>query len=146
MALKPIYNPLSGEIEFAYLQDSVELAQKVQETFTLYGPAAVGDLVVPSANQAESVEAISSNYYSNLVLGVITGFVDPTTVKVLVSGKLTGASNQLAGLTFGQAIFVSSLGKITTTPPTSGHLQAMGTALKQDVVFLLISPNKVIRA
>ncbi len=140
------FNPLSGEFDFiAAPQTDVEVAEKIAEQFTLYGPAAVGDLVIPSSNQVESVEAISSNYYTGVVFGVIISFVSSTEVKVLISGKLSGIGYQLSGLDFGQVLFVSSAGKLTTTPPPTGHLQRLGIAIKSDTVYLNPSPDKVVR-
>lgn len=146
MPIKPIYNPFSGDLELQYQQNTVELAQKIQEEFDCTPETVVGDLVVPSQVLTETVEPIQTNYYTDVVFGVVTEKITPTRVKVLVSGKLSGAMYQLSGLVFGKALYVSSLGKLTTTPPTTGHLQTLGIALKSDVVFLLPSITKIIRA
>lgn len=143
MAIRPFFNPIEGDIDFTFIQDS---APKVQETFNLDGIAAIGDLIVPSDVVAESVKAIADNTYDNVVFGVIVGFETPTRVQVLVSGKLKGITYQLGGLTFGKALYVGTNGKFTTTPPLTGNLQAMGIALKSDSIFLLPSITKVQRA
>lgn len=141
------FNPFTGDFDFiAAPQTEVEVAEKVAEEFDLYGIGQLGDLIIPSPNQVDSVEAISSNYYTGVVFGIIIGFISPTRVKVLISGKLTGATYQLSGLTFGSVLFISSLGKLTTTPPPTGHLQRLGIAVKSDSVFLNPSPDKVVRA
>lgn len=142
MSARLAFNPVSGDFEF---QPNKNAAQKVQETFDCSPATAIGDLVVPSLTSIETVEPINSNYYDNLVFGVVVAKPTATRATVLVSGKLSGGAYQLSGLTFGKCLYISSLGKLTTTPPATGHLQALGIALKSDVVFLLPSMTKVIR-
>lgn len=141
------FNPFTGQLDYvSAASTTIEAAEKIQDEFDLYGVGAVGDVVIPSPNQTDAVESLTSNYYTGAAFGVITEFVTSTRVKVLVSGRLSGSAFQLSGLTFGQVLFISSTGKLTTTVPATGHLQKFGIALKGDTVFLLPSMDKVLRA
>lgn len=146
--MKPIFNPFTGDIDF--IADSVsssEFAEKVQEEFDLEGVGSVGDLIVASDITPDTVKAITTNYiYPKAAFGVITSFVTPTRVKVLITGRLSGAAYQLSGLTFGKILFISSTGKLDTTPPVTGPYQKMGIALKSDTIFLLPNLEIVNRA
>lgn len=146
MSLRPVFNPLNGELDLVSFQTDVEVAAKVQETFDCAQSTSIGDLVVPSEILNDTVESVSTNYYPNLVFGVVVAKPTPTRATVLVSGRLQGSQYQLMGLDFGKALYVSPLGKLTTTPPTTGHVQRLGIAIKSDSVFLLPSMDKVIRA
>lgn len=143
------FNPFDGSgLDFVSTGSATEAeaALKVQEEFDVYGTFAVGDLVVPSGNQAEAVESISDNYYyPRAVFGIIIEIISPTRAKVLITGKLSGSQYQIAGLTFGKSLFVSSTGKLVTAPPTTGPLQKMGIALKSDGIFLLPSLDLINR-
>jgi hypothetical protein len=143
--IRPFFNPFTGDIELIPVADAIESAAKVQEEFDLYGSAAVGDIIIPSTSQAETVEAISSNNYAGAAFGIVTEIVSPTRVKVLISGKLSGSAYQLSGLDFGKILYISPLGKMTTTAPSLGGVQRMGIALKSDTIFLLPSLDKLIR-
>lgn len=145
MALLPFIQPLTGDLDFVLSQDLVEAALKVQETFNCPVSAQVGDLVVPSESVTDTVEPIYGNVYPNLVFGAITSKPTPSTAVVLVSGRLQGSQYNLTGLVFGRAIYVGTDGRLTTTPPTTGHLQCIGLAIKQDSVFLNPSVTKIVR-
>lgn len=150
MARRFIFNPLTGSLDVvasasAQTPTEVDAALKVAEYFDCVEPASIGDLVVPSETTQETVEPISSNVYPNLVFGVIIEKLGVGRCRVLISGKLSGAAYQLAGLVTGRALYVGSNGKLTTTPPVSGHIQRCGVALKSDTVFLNISLDKVVR-
>ncbi len=144
-------NPFTGVAEFSGSSsgtvDEAEVALKVAEIYETDGPVQVGDLVIPSPTLSETVKAINTNYnYPSAVMGVVIEIVSATQVRILHMGKLSGGLYQLAGLTFGKQLFVGANGKITTTPPVTGPLQKLGTALKSDVIFLLPSPDIINRA
>ncbi len=146
MAYKWVFNPLTGLLEpNAAAFEETEFALKVAENFNVVEPASVGDLVVASATLPETVEPVSNNLFDNTVFGVIIEKLGVGSAKVLISGKLSGSLYQLAGLQTGKTVFVSESGKMTTTPPATGHLQVMGVALKSDTMFLNISLSKVVR-
>lgn len=145
MSIRLAFNPLSGDFDIIASRANADAAAKVQEEFELYGVGAVGDLIIPSLSQSETVEAIDSNNYTGAAFGVITEIVSPTRVKVLISGKLSGLAYQLTNLEFGKILYISPQGKLTTTAPTLGGVQRMGIALKSDSIFLLPSLDKLIR-
>ena len=140
------FNPFTGNLDrTATKQTVVETAEKIAETFDCLAGAAVGDVVVPSRTTQNLVLTLSSNVYDDAAFGIIIEKITLTTCKVLISGKLAGAAFGLGGLTFGKPLFISTSGTIPTTPPTTGHLQKMGIAIKTDTIFLLPSLEKVIQ-
>jgi hypothetical protein len=139
------WNPVSGQLDLVRpTQTTVETAEKIADTFDCDATALVGDVVTPSETVENKVESLAGNVYNGLAFGIIIEKLSLTTCKVLISGKLTGATYNLAGLTYGKALFVGTDGTITTTTPTTGHRQKMGMAIKSDTIFLLPSLEKVI--
>ena len=101
----------------------------------------IGDPVVMSLTLDKTVERITTNVYSQLVVGIINEKPTPTTCVVIVMGILDGIA---AGLTRGDALWVSPTGGITTTRPVTGHLQGLGIAVAGTDIIVSIEQNKVI--
>lgn len=142
------WNPFTGNFDQVIdneASNTTEFAQKVAEEFDCLATAQVGDIVVPSTTTPNLVEELDSNVYDNLAFGIVIEKLTLTTCKVLISGKLAGASYGLSGLTFGKPLFIGTDGSLTTTVPATGHLQKMGIAVKADTIFLLPTMEKVVR-
>jgi len=134
-------NPLNGQLELDRSQANVEFAQKISSEFICNASTAVGDVVVPSQTVENKVITITTNIYNNLVFGIVIKKIDATTCEVLVSGKVTDG---ISGLSFGKVAYIGPFGTITTTVPTTGHLQKIGMAIKANELFLLPSLEKII--
>jgi hypothetical protein len=58
-----------------------------------------------------------------------------------VSVVSIGILNGLAGLTPFMPIYLSTVGNITQTPPTTGYIQRLGVAIASDTIYINISPS-----
>jgi hypothetical protein len=102
----------------------------------------VGDPVIFHATNADQVERLTSNSYdTRLVVGVIHSKTSPTQCFVVTMGILEGITS---GLTQGQPIWISPTGTLTTTKPTTGHLQVIGNAVASTDVSVAIESRKTI--
>jgi hypothetical protein len=143
MSLK--FNPITGLFDMTRGVSgpvTVEFAEKVAAEFDCPSDVVVGDLVVPSQTVSDTVERVLTNVYSGLVIGVVIAKPNATRCEVLASGKISG----LTGISFGKPLFVGTDGKLTTTKPVTGHLQAMGMSLTTTSGFLLPAMVKVIQS
>lgn len=102
---------------------------------------AIGDPVVFSLTLDKTVERITSNVYTQLVVGIINEKPTVTTCIVIVMGILDGIAT---GLSKGEAVWVSTSGGLTTTRPVTGHLQGLGIAISPTGIIVNIEQNKVI--
>lgn len=100
----------------------------------------VGDPVIVSA--PDTVSSFPTNIYPDLCVGIIKEKLTTTRCVVVIGGIL---KNITTGLTANKAVFVSDTGGLTTTPPTTGHLQIMGTALSSTDMVVNVSQEKVIQ-
>lgn len=114
----------------------------VQATFDCDASAAVGDLVIQSTTTDNKVDVISSNVYDGLVIGVVVEKLSDTRCNIRWSGLTATAT----GLTRNKAVFVSLTGTPTTSVPTTGHLQSIGTAVSSTEYLLNLQAGKVIRS
>jgi hypothetical protein len=121
-----------------------DAADRVSDFFICDASAAPGDMVVASSVVQGKVDVISTNVYPGLVMGIIINKTSITTCEVMVSGKV--ASGLVSGLAYGSALFIGANGKLTTVPPTTGHLQGMGMAITPTSAFLLPSTSKTVRS
>ena len=101
----------------------------------------IGDPVVFSLTLDKTVERITSNVYTQLVVGIINEKPTVTTCIVIVMGILDGIAT---GLSRGEAVWVSTSGGLTTTRPVTGHLQGLGIAISPTGIIVNIEQNKVI--
>jgi hypothetical protein len=132
------FNPFTGLLD--YTNDTSLFAEKVSDVFVCLGTVQIGDLVRPSTATSNTVETIPTNSYPGLALGVVISKPTTTSCEVLISGKLS----DLTGLDFGKVMFIGVDGKLTTTPPLTGHSQKMGIAMTSSTAFLLPSSEKVV--
>lgn len=119
---------------------AVEFAEKISDIFTCLASVAVGDLAIADPSNADTILAISTNVYDDIVFGLVIEKPSSTTCEVLFSGKV----NSLSGLSLGKVVWVSASGVPTTTKPTTGHQQKLGVAIKSDSMYLSPSLEKVI--
>jgi hypothetical protein len=98
----------------------------------------VGDPVVVVG--ANLVNRVTSNTYTDLVVGIIKEKLTPTRCIVIVAGILEGIAS---GLTASKAVFVSATGTLTTTPP-AGHQQILGTAISSTDIIVNAMPPKIL--
>lgn len=110
-------------------------------TFDCDASVAVGNIVVPSLTVDFKVDALSSNVYNGLVLGVVASKPTVTSCKVRVLGPQDGFS----GLVRGQPVYVSTSGVPTTTFPASGHKQTIGVAVSSSRIIIYVEMSKVVR-
>ena len=136
------FNPFSGVLEPTESPANIEFAQKISDVFSCDVSTSVGDLVKASELTEETVETVSSNVYNDIVIGLVISKPTATTCEVLFSGKVEDTG--LSGLSFGKVIWVGTSGEVTTTRPTSGHIQKLGIAIKANKIFLLPSTEKVV--
>lgn len=142
MARRWSFNPFTGILDPTESASSVEFAEKIVDIFACASNVQIGDLVRASNLFADTVETVTSNVYSDIVIGFVISKPTATSCEVLFSGKVE--DNGITGLTFGKVIWVGLSGQITTTRPTTGHLQKLGVAIKENKIFLLPSLEKVI--
>lgn len=109
--------------------------------FSCAASVAIGDIVVPSLTTDDTVEKLTSNVYSSLVVGFVSAKPTTTTCKVRIMGVLSGFS----GLTRGLPVFVSTSGTPTTTFPATGHRQVLGLAKNATTIVINIEMMKVER-
>lgn len=102
----------------------------------------VGDPVVLDASVDDRVESLSSNVYDDLVVGIIQTKISTTRCIVIVMGLLVGITT---GLTRRKAVFISTTGGLTTTPPPTGHQQIIGQAVNDTDIVININNQKVIQ-
>ena len=100
----------------------------------------IGD-PVKSSLIAGQVESLISNVFSDLCIGVVIEKPTPTTCIVGIIGVVCGIG---AGLSIGKALFIGPSGQLTTTRPTTGHLQILGTAIGTENILLNVSTNKTV--
>lgn len=138
---RSVFNPFTGNRDYVSSQE-INVAEKIADVFSCAEAVEVGDLVRASVTAEETVETVTSNIFDDIVIGMVISKTTPTQCEVLFSGKVDGGV--LSGLTFGKVIWVGTAGEVTTTKPTSGHLQKLGVAIKSNKIFLLPSTEKVI--
>jgi hypothetical protein len=103
---------------------------------------AAGDPVIFSDTTANVVERLTSNVYdTRLVVGIIHSKPTSTTAFVVTTGVL---ANVATGLAQGQTVWVSPTGGLTTTRPTTGHLQVIGSAIGSTDVSVSPEERKTI--
>ena len=100
----------------------------------------LGDTVVLSTSVANQVDTLTSNVYPGLAIGII--LAKPTSVicEVQLIGVLTDITG---GFSIGLPVFIGPTGVLTTTKPTTGSIQVMGTSISTTKVVLIPSSNKV---
>ena len=94
---------------------------------------AVGDLCY--LNGVQTVTRITSNSSGVIphgIFGIVYTKPTTTTCNVLFLGEMTG----YAGFTTGAALFISSAGLLTHTPPTTGMVQQIGFATDVGKIFV----------
>jgi hypothetical protein len=102
----------------------------------------VGDPVVVDANIDDKVESLSNNIYDDLVIGIIQEKLTDTRCIVVVMGLMNGIAT---GLTRRKAVFISTTGGLTTTPPATGHQQIIGQAVNSTDIVVNVNNQKVIK-
>ena len=138
-----IFDYVTGRVLEVSETTAIDTATKIADIFTCDVSVAVGDLVRASTTTDETVETVTTNVYSDIVIGMVISKPTATSCEVLFSGKVE--DNGLSGLTFGKVIWVGTSGEVTTTKPTTGHIQKLGVAIKSNKIFLLPSTEKVIQ-
>lgn len=119
---------------------SVEFAEKISDIFNCLASVSVGDLAIADPSNDDTILAIGTNVYDDIVFGVVIEKPSSTTCEVLFSGKV----NSLSGLSLGKVVWVGTSGVPTTVKPTTGHQQKLGVAIKSDSMYLSPSLEKVI--
>ena len=103
--------------------------------------ASIGDPVVFSQSDDNTVESLTSNVYDNrLVVGIISAKAEPTQCTVVTMGIL---ENITTGLTRGLPLWVALDGSLTTTKPSSGHLQVLGNSISSTSISVNLEMRKV---
>lgn len=133
------YNPFLGNLDKSSDQTGDLSAVSVTVTYDCDVGAAVEDIVVLSQTTDNKVESLTSNIYTGLAIGQIVEKPTTTTAKVQVIGILavTGAS-----FSKGNPVFIDATGNLTTTVPTTGSIQVMGTAISATDYMLLPMSEK----
>lgn len=140
MARQQFFDPTTGLVHNFKKQTDVEFAQKIAITYMSDPSVVVGDIVRPSTTVTDTVVSLTDNVYPNLAVGIVISKPSATQAEVLISGRIAG----FTGLVFGKPVFIGTSGEITTTVPTTGHQQKMGSAITSTEIFLLPSTEKVI--
>lgn len=130
----PVFGPIVGV-------NSEVSSSEVTIPFDCASTVSIGDLVTVSLTVDNTVETVTNNTYSGLVVGYVTDKPSATECLVITTGKIMG----FTGLTRGKLLFVSPTGQPTHTPPTVGMLQIIGTATSDTAMMLHIEFNKVVR-
>jgi hypothetical protein len=112
--------------------DTTQLALE----YNCLSTAAPGDLVCHDELNDRAVISVSTNTSINKVFGIILDKPTSVTAKVLLIGRLSG----FTGLTLAGTVWLSALGDLTQTRPTTGYLHAMGEA--ESATEILFNPAK----
>lgn len=76
-------------------------------------------------------------FHANRIVGITESAVG---IGVLTAVVTAGPIAGYDGLTFGQPIYVSTIGTLTQTPPTTGFVQRIGTATSATDFVVQIQP------
>lgn len=116
-------------------------ASRVVLEFTCAASVAINDLVYQdSVNQSTAVEC-TDNTTVQPTIGVVIDKPTTTSCEVLVLGIQEGYT----GLSIGSKIYLDTDGTVTTTKPSSGYMQVLGTAVATDTIFFLPNSQRVLQ-
>lgn len=109
-------------------------------TFTSDAGTLATNLVrINAANTVTKITDNSSATIPNGIFGICYAKPSATQAEVMVLGVVPG----YVGLTVGAAVFISTLGVPTHTPPSSGMVQQIGFALSTTEIFVnLLQPMR----
>lgn len=145
-----VLNPLNGLFQLVARPDPTDpdnqLTTAIAQDYGCYETSQVGDVVAITPLLTDHVTSLTTNVYQNLALGVIIRKPSDTVATVLISGKLDDSAYGLMGLTAAQPAFIGTDGRMTTTPPSSGHRQIMGLAISASRMVLIPSMTKTVLA
>ena len=131
---------LSNSIRFLPVPPSAS-ATRVELKFDCEASTQVNDIVYQDSLNANKVLSNINNTRVNASIGVVVRKPTTTTCVVLVLGINDGYT----GLSIGSKIFLATDGTTTTTKPTSGYLQTLGTAVSTTQVFFLPNNQRVLQ-
>lgn len=102
-------------------------------TFTTDVGTQPGDLL--RVNAANTVTKITNNLSANIPHGIFgVGLSKPSSTQIEV--VFVGLVGGYTGLTVGSAVFISTTGTPTHTPPTTGMLQQIGFAVSSTQILV----------
>jgi hypothetical protein len=102
----------------------------------------VGDLVYDSTSIDNGVDKVTSNSLARIVTGVCIEKTSSTTAKILKEGRISGFS----ALTKGKPVFLGTDGLPTTTYPTTGVRQVLGSSSATGTLYFNPQYDIVIRS
>lgn len=134
-----VTNPTGPTVNLAFSAGSLT-TPRVVATFTTDAGTAIGDLV--RVNGVTTVTKITDNLTATIpngVFGIVYAKPNATTANVIFMGIISG----YAGFTTGSALFISTAGVPTHTPPATGMVQQIGHAVSTGSFFVqLMQPMR----
>ncbi len=95
-----------------------------------------------STSLDNTINTLNTNVYLGLAVGILKTKLSATSCLIQLFGSIEGYS----GLQTGYPVFVGEDGTPTTTKPSSGHLQTIGTALSNSRILLDFNKQKVVQS
>lgn len=113
---------------------AASVVQQIIVTFNCPATVAVGHLVrLTGLNTVDTIADNATATIPNGMFGIAYAKPTSTTVDVVFAGKTTSA---YVGLTIGAAVFISTGGVPTHTPPATGMVQQIGFASSTTEIFV----------
>ena len=108
-------------------------------TYDCPSSVAVGDWVYLSGSNSVTVADNGSEATCN-VLGIV--ILKPTTIRAVV--RSFGQTTALSGLTAAQRYWMGTAGAMTSTPPSSGVFQQLGSAITTTLFHIDIQQRVIL--
>jgi len=120
--LSPAVNGYNWQLFTGNTTIIVDKSKSIRDIRNCDSTLAVGDLVYESATSALTVDEVTDNSDTRLVIGICIDKPTSTTAEILFKGSMTG----LTGYTPGKKIYCSPTGTLTSSLPSSGYVQILG--------------------
>lgn len=135
--MKLLFNPTSArfEVKQEFEGTSVPpIAPIVWEEmiFNCLSTVGVGDFVYVDPVNADTVIENVDNIPHFPTIGIVIAKPSATTCRVAIDAVITGFS----GLVQGRQVFLSTIGGLTSTPPSTNYVQMLGYALSATKIRL----------
>ena len=131
---------LSNVIKFIP-QPSTGTTTRVELEFECEPTSAVGDIVYQDSIVQTKVLTNTNNTEVSTSLGVIVRKLNPTQCIVLT----LGVYEDYVGLPIGVKVFLGTDGSITTSKPSTGYVQTLGSTVSPTQIFFLPNTTRVLQ-